>query len=361
MDRKQQQPNRNAGFSLVEVVLSMAILAIISIPLLNYFSESLKYNSMMASKQKATLLAQEVAEELKEQQRLIQNSGTGYTIPYLENLHYEAEDSTNTLKSSTDGTGKVSFIGEADKIYKDYDVVVTAEATEPASDVLSTSYGINDKTDLLVIDGKQDEEALVYFKAVNTSYCAANEGEVRLTDDQIVSAMKRQILIAIATDSPGYNINVTYKYQCSGLQGASSVDSFTSDVLVDGQMEELKNIYLLYHLVQTGDKIEITKDVGVTISPNLYLACQNIDTAPSGYQVRIKNLATGTVHTNVNALSVLDDDTSLPITAPKLSDKLTEDMKTVRMVKFEVAVYKKGEAGVVGKEPYITVDASKGE
>ena len=40
MKRKQN----NAGFSLIEVVLSMAILAIISIPLLGYFTESMKYN-----------------------------------------------------------------------------------------------------------------------------------------------------------------------------------------------------------------------------------------------------------------------------------------------------------------------------
>lgn len=61
----KRQPNNNGGFSLLEVILAMAILAIISIPLLSYFTQSMKYNAMMADKQHATNLAQEVLEDLK--------------------------------------------------------------------------------------------------------------------------------------------------------------------------------------------------------------------------------------------------------------------------------------------------------
>lgn len=46
----KRQPNNNGGFSLLEVILAMAILAIISIPLLSYFTQSMKYNAMMADK-----------------------------------------------------------------------------------------------------------------------------------------------------------------------------------------------------------------------------------------------------------------------------------------------------------------------
>lgn len=63
----KRQPNNNGGFSLLEVILAMAILAIISIPLLSYFTQSMKYNAMMADKQHATNLAQEVLEDLKNQ------------------------------------------------------------------------------------------------------------------------------------------------------------------------------------------------------------------------------------------------------------------------------------------------------
>ena len=98
---------KNAGFSLVEVVLSMAILAIISIPLLAYFMDSMKYNTMMADKQHATTLAQEVLEDLKNQDVLLEGSGTAKTIPYLLGRGYVADASNNL--GDADGTG--NFIG----------------------------------------------------------------------------------------------------------------------------------------------------------------------------------------------------------------------------------------------------------
>lgn len=356
---KQEQQKKNAGFSLIEVVLSMAILAIISIPLLNYFSESLKYNAMMAAKQKATLLAQEIAEEIKEQEQFIQNPGTGYSVPYLLNQHYQI----NYNALNADGIGEIQLKGAADDLGKNYDVVVTAKADTTAGDASSSvAYGIDNTTDILAADAEQDEEALVYFKAVNSSYCSANEGVVKLTTAQIQGATERVIHVDIQSDGSGYCVNIRYEYSCSGLRGDSSVDTMESVVLVDERITELKNIYLLYHLLQQQDKIEITKGAGVMISPDLYLACQNLSSAPSGYQIRVKNLDTGIVHTNVgtegNAGSVVDDSTGLLVSNIR---KLTEEIKTVRMVKFQVAVYKKGEADVTGSEPYITVDATKGE
>ena len=72
--KKQQN---NGGFSLLEVILAMAILAILSIPLLSYFTQSMKYNAMMADKQHATNLAQEVMEDLKKQPQLVESVSAG--------------------------------------------------------------------------------------------------------------------------------------------------------------------------------------------------------------------------------------------------------------------------------------------
>ena len=78
----KRQPNNNGGFSLLEVILAMAILAIISIPLLSYFTQSMKYNAMMADKQHATNLAQEVLENLKNQKELAVVIYVQNKIPY---------------------------------------------------------------------------------------------------------------------------------------------------------------------------------------------------------------------------------------------------------------------------------------
>ncbi len=86
----KRQPNNNGGFfSLLEVILAMAILAIISIPLLSYFTQSMKYNAMMADKQHATNLAQEVLEDLKTKKELaVVTTGAGFRVPYLEGKGY---------------------------------------------------------------------------------------------------------------------------------------------------------------------------------------------------------------------------------------------------------------------------------
>lgn len=61
----------NKGFTLVEVMLSIAILALISVPLMKYFSDSLRYAAQTAEKQKATMIAQETVEYIKSQKKIV--------------------------------------------------------------------------------------------------------------------------------------------------------------------------------------------------------------------------------------------------------------------------------------------------
>lgn len=56
---------RNSGFSLVEVLVAMAILAIVSIPILSYFASAAKVNSNARRQENANAIAQKVIEECK--------------------------------------------------------------------------------------------------------------------------------------------------------------------------------------------------------------------------------------------------------------------------------------------------------
>ena len=45
-DYKQEKVNNaNGGFSLVEVIIAIVVLALIAVPLLNYFTESIKQSA----------------------------------------------------------------------------------------------------------------------------------------------------------------------------------------------------------------------------------------------------------------------------------------------------------------------------
>lgn len=64
-ERKRFAERDNRGFTLVEVLVALAVLAIVSMPLLSYFTDGLKLNALSANKQKANLAAQSIMEDFK--------------------------------------------------------------------------------------------------------------------------------------------------------------------------------------------------------------------------------------------------------------------------------------------------------
>ena len=53
------------GFTLIELIITVAVVAIISVPLLQYFSDSAKHNAKSKVQQNAIIAAQNALEELK--------------------------------------------------------------------------------------------------------------------------------------------------------------------------------------------------------------------------------------------------------------------------------------------------------
>ena len=62
---KVQQLNKNAGFSLLELLIAVTILAIITIPMLHMFVTSARINGKSRITLRATVLAQDIVEGLK--------------------------------------------------------------------------------------------------------------------------------------------------------------------------------------------------------------------------------------------------------------------------------------------------------
>lgn len=62
---KHKIRNENSGFTLVELIITIAVLAVISVPLLKYFSDSMRHNVRMKEQQNAVVAAQNVLEDLK--------------------------------------------------------------------------------------------------------------------------------------------------------------------------------------------------------------------------------------------------------------------------------------------------------
>lgn len=387
---KQMETSENAGFTLVEVMLAMAILAILTISLLNYFGTSLAYNTKMAASQKATLLAQEIAEELKGQDTLIQAKtqiqpdGTSkdvYTIPYLLDGESKYEVIQNNLDA--EGRGDISFKGDADKLNKNYDVTIDIKSEKSAWDKAKKIYGFDNTNSILAVDENQDDDALLNFKSVYASYCddykQNNGAEVstKLTDAEIKSKIKRTIDIEISKgiSETDYTVNIKYIYVAAGLNPAdsSSSDEKSYNILSGVKISELKNLFILYHTFNQNDYMNIKNmTTDINIPDKLYLVAQKrsaSDSLPANYKMYItglnvtklySNIGTGeTVSNNSQILKKISEtDSGSPITPNKLSD---DDFASVHTVNFKVSVYEKGKAGVTGAKPYITIDGTKGE
>lgn len=385
-ENKQMETSENAGFTLVEVMLAMAILAILTISLLNYFGTSLAYNTKMAASQKATLLAQEIAEELKGQDTLIQAKtetqpdGTSkdvYTVPYLS----EYEVTQNNLDA--EGKGDISFKGDADKLNKNYDVTIDIKSEKSAWDKAKKIYGFDNTNSILAVDENQDDDALLNFKSVYASYCDdykqnnGTEVSTKLTDAEIKAKIKRTIDVEISKgiSETEYTVNIKYIYVAAGLNPAdsSSSDEKSYNILSGVKISELKNLFILYHTFNQNDYMNIKNmTTDINIPDKLYLVAQKrsaSDSLPANYKMYItglnvtkiySNIGTGeTVSNNSQILKKISEtDSGSPITPNKLSD---DDFASVHTVNFKVSVYEKGKAGVTGAKPYITIDGTKGE
>lgn len=377
----------DGGFSLVEVVLSMAILAIISIPLLNYFSDSMKYNAKMAQKQHATALAQEVLEGMKNENHLVQEvtpaavSGTAYSVPSLTGKGYTEISNDMEVVSGSAVSGSAVYLGDGIMIGKNYDVVVKVNCSTPENEKdVAQVAAINADTDVFAAENGQANEAVTKFMAVNASANTISPAAVTLlTGDQIKAAMKRTMKIDISKEAlPGteYKVEVTCSYSCSGLKGTTGTDEyFECSPFAEKKLSDVKKIYLLFSK-EANDNLEISVQSGIFPSgylPEFYLICQNLDPAGTGDLLNItakysdsttisgamlgNNIVTN-IGKNSNHNVIKADGVPVTISA---ANNIVDYAPQTRKVNLEVSVYKKGTGNTLGAEPYITVNASKGE
>ena len=365
MGKKQN----NAGFSLLEVVLSMAILAILSIPLMSYFTQSMKYNAKMADKQHASVLAQEVMEDLKNQPNLVQKvNGGGYESTYLTGRHYTIYTPAAPESGLTGGT--VEYYGAADAINEKYDsrVKIGTDTTENASPVPQID-GIDGNTDVVALENGQLQDACSYFMATY-----ANKHHVTPSDQNTISnAMRRRIAITVKKES----VQVACFYRCEGIDGVDATEEYSCSDYAMEDIENVENLFLMYEVNQMEDELEIRCEVGVSV-PKLVIVCQNIDAVADTYKLVINpkdRCGMPEVASNIGMPPYGDSASGSMVRTHNGGriwngsyimnnvEALTEKVSGVRKVKVEVSVYQKNKGNEADRDNYryITVDSTKGE
>lgn len=146
---KVQQLNRNAGFSLLELLIAVTILAIITIPMLHMFVTSAKINGKSRITLRATVLAQDIVEGLKAYHiKEIQDQFNGVEDFEMLNNSVIAGGCTYREDVDREEPGKYYFILKDAKLENSkFDVLISVDATgyvEGASPTRLTPLNVKD-------------------------------------------------------------------------------------------------------------------------------------------------------------------------------------------------------------------------
>lgn len=367
-------PMGDGGFTLLEVIIAMAILALVSMPLLNYFLDSLKQSALMAKRQKATLTAQELTESMKSAEYLIKENvdpNTNNVTYTLENLPSDLTgvsiDDTHFNHSGPNaGRGVFTVAGTKDR----FDVEITVSTNSPSNDKeRALVQGIDATTDVILLEGSQQMEAMIYFTSVNVEYCAQNPLQVPLTQDEIENNMTRIIYVDVIKNASDYTVQAYYDYSCGGLKGAGSAPiSFRSTYLENVKIASLSSIYLLYNCLEDspGSFKEDTVEMSIPSSsadPDLklgiYLAAQNLPASASAYTIQINGCSTSDTRLKFHSNYRTAD--HLKVGTGEVTDKqlLTDKGKPLRVLMIKTEVYEVGHAA--GDKPLASMSSTKGE
>lgn len=255
---------KNKGFSLVEVLVAMTVLAIISIPLIRSFVISANVNKNAKRLQNATDIAQDISEyfcevslhDLNQKYKdntalrenylfdnkkgivVFQNIGDGYTLDSDNVPYYEGEDSEDFY---------VTVVMDANA-YSD----VSAGGIKDINEYISPELG-----DLFSVDTVTAfSQFTKYDGRIKTALKRAYPSDV--PDDIEYSDILKTVEINIEQEQPAYpkvhytfSITVTYTYCKKNINDYIKTDAALSynfviaDDIVDGS-GVIPDLYLLY-------------------------------------------------------------------------------------------------------------------
>lgn len=249
-ERKFWQDAR--GFTLIELIITIAILAVVTIPILSYFTDAAKHNANSRMKQNASVLAQDILEELKNSTYSLDNptvvcsAKPGWSIfsPADADGSYVISTKITMDKNSYDATARITPVKEVSKLssstskeYKDY-VIGTMDSSK---DIMASEHG-----QTLLSAG-------LSFAGYHNNACSADGTAPTMTAEQFQNNLDCTIIISAESnpDKAGYDIfRVKYRYTYrggsypKGITANSKYEEIVHTSSID--VSKLDNIYIFY-------------------------------------------------------------------------------------------------------------------
>lgn len=307
-DKKGNHLNHK-GFSFIELLVSIAILAIVLVPLLSNFVTAARVNAKARKIQNETLLGQSILEDIKS--KTVQDMGTEYDD------YYEA--------IPMDG---VTYYAKKDVEYdgSDYDILLTLDSnsykvvnpTNPEGEKIGYNTfrmpiisEINNSKNILAMESFETDLAVATLHQNHILYCEQERGKHKedpsfsiseYSIDDIRKYLQKQINISITQSDSDIYAKVVFEYSSSSESitiPGSGTESYT---VVEKQLSDIDgNIYLFYN-PSYSDRISISKDILITDEIDIYVAKQELATPI----ISIPEQLIGTIPVGIHLYSNVD-------------------------------------------------------
>ena len=229
--------NENKGFTLIELILSVVILAFVVAPFLSSFIVANNNNISPKRKQEATDIGQLLAEEFKatDFRKLISEDGYSYN-PF------------NVLDEDGSNIGRgYSFTLNNEDLPGTYNAAYSAEVTLEPSREPDVAGGVNDEK-TPIIKNADDEEMAVFM----TNFYSMD----RLTTGTSADHRECTISISKRTGSEAYDVRLSVRYcDINGVQVLAK--DFNPLSFTDVKPE----IYLIYTPMSDNDVLIIENNI----------------------------------------------------------------------------------------------------
>ena len=359
------------GFTLVEVIIAIAVLAILSFPLMGYFSNALSTTSQGKRKQIAKMAGQSIVEELTsyKQYEDLERAVSGGAW----NVDSEAEaralaspepsptpDPLNPMVPITllpckyitkdfvvDGdemTAKVKLDfnysngGSSIVQYNNYEV--------PQIDALYSEHSV------VAVEGEQDSTAL-------GELYSANEGTINKSTISNNLERKGNISIQRKGDTGDnakiFVVKVFYTYTLENV--TAKVKTYQAPYLINTEIlrDDFKKLYVLYDAFDlSNDEFDVDLDSNILTPEQQKISFYFINqksTIQAGYSLLLKE--SGYVNIFTNGFHVVGSGST--------KTEFIEHEKETRLAHVIVDIYKKGETTFDDNTRIIRIQSAKGE
>lgn len=271
-----RKKRNNAGMSLIEVVVAIAILSIVILPVLHTFIQSTRYNARARVHQQTTAAAQTVMENLKAYSvadicRQFQNNtfkvnGSNVMTTVISGVTFTPEG-----LPVSEGGDMVFSINKMRYQNSDYDVQVELkDHNSPAAVVESLIYGERSQenaaayafdagVDLDALSAILEEVAQKWTECENTAMPELETPVVHLASE--VDSDKIDITRQITVDITGTNNNYVAKVSCTYTYNVVDYEYRIDSESGETSTFDLSDTYEADLSGLTGDGHELTKEI----------------------------------------------------------------------------------------------------